>query len=123
LLDILWGSVLNFLHASNANTELPEGTTLDIVHFHGGDATKQRVALLKDLQKVEVELRPNVMVQELNVDHSTSKAEHVNAALGFLLELGKVRGKPFTQLSMYDADHRPIPQTWRYALETMEVRF
>jgi hypothetical protein len=103
--------------------ELPEGTTLDIVLSHGGDAKRQRVALLKDLQKVEVELPPNVMIHELNVYHSTSKAEHVNAALGFLLELGKVRGKPFTQLSMYDADHRPIPQAWRYALETMEVRF
>jgi hypothetical protein len=108
-----------------ANTihDLPEGTTMDIVLSHNGGKKEQRISLLLDLRMIERELPPNVMVHELNVMSSRSKAENVNAALGFFTELGKIRGKPFTQLAMYDADHQPIPQAWRYALETMQVRF
>lgn len=108
-----------------ANTihELPEGTTMDIVLAHNGGKKEQRIALLEDLRKIEMELPPNVMVHELNVLSSRSKAENVNAALGFFQEIGDIRGQPFTQLAMYDADHQPIPQAWRYALETMQVRW
>jgi hypothetical protein len=102
--------------------ELPEGTTLDIVLAHNGGKKEQRIALLEDLRKIELELPPRVMVHELNVLSSRSKAENVNAALGFFSELGKIRQMPFTQFAMYDADHQPIPEAWRYALETMQVR-
>ncbi len=101
--------------------ELPEGTTLDIVLAHNGGKKEQRIALLQDLRMIEAELPVNVCVHELHVLSSRSKAENVNAALAFLEELGgAVRGRSFTQLSMYDADHQPIPQAWRYALETMQ---
>ena len=106
---------------SNTIHELPEGTTMDIVLSHNGGKKEQRISLLEDLRKIEIELPPNVMVHELNVLSSRSKAENVNAALGFFTELGKIRGKEFTQIAMYDADHQPIPQAWRYALETMQV--
>jgi hypothetical protein len=108
---------------SNTIHELPEGTTMDIVLSHNGGKKEQRIALLEDLRMIEIELPPNVMVHELNVISSRSKAENVNAALAFFTELGKIRGNPYTQLAMYDADHQPIPQAWRYALETMQVRF
>lgn len=100
--------------------ELPEGTTLDIVLAHNGGKKEQRITLLESLRKVEPDLPPNVMVHELNVLSSTSKAENVNAGLAFFEELGSIRGKEFTQLAMYDADHQPIPEAWRYALETMQ---
>ncbi len=105
-----------------ANTihELPKGTTLDIVVVHNGGGKEQRVALLEDLMMIESELPYNVCVHELNVLSSRSKAENVNAAIDFFEELGAARGKSFTQLSMYDADHQPISQAWRYALETMQ---
>ena len=106
---------------SNTIHELPEGTTMDIVLSHNGGKKEQRISLLEDLRKIEIELPANVMVHELNVLSSRSKAENVNAALGFFTELGKIRGKQFTQIAMYDADHQPIPQAWRYALETMQV--
>lgn len=96
---------------------------MDIVLAHNGGKKEQRIALLEDLRKIEMELPPNVMVHELNVLSSRSKAENVNAALGFFQEIGDIRGQPFTQLAMYDADHQPIPQAWRYALETMQVRW
>jgi hypothetical protein len=107
---------------SNTIYELPEGTTMDIVLSHNGGKKEQRISLLEDLRKIEGELPANVMVHELNVLSSRSKAENVNAALGFFTELGKIRGNEFTQFAMYDADHQPIPQAWRYALETMQVR-
>ena len=100
--------------------ELPEGTTLDIVLAHNGGKKEQRIALLEDLRKIEGDIPPNVKVHELNVLSSRSKAENVNAALAFFQELGSVRGNEFTQLAMYDADHQPIPEAWRYALETMQ---
>eukprot|EP00529_Nitzschia_sp_RCC80_P004885 CAMPEP_0113499680 /NCGR_PEP_ID=MMETSP0014_2-20120614/31882_1 /TAXON_ID=2857 /ORGANISM="Nitzschia sp." /LENGTH=952 /DNA_ID=CAMNT_0000393881 /DNA_START=121 /DNA_END=2979 /DNA_ORIENTATION=- /assembly_acc=CAM_ASM_000159 len=104
--------------------ELPDGTTLDIVLSHNGGSKEQRIAILEDIRKIEREMPANVTVHELNVVSSRSKAENVNAGLAFLEELGSLRGggtgKTFTQVAMYDADHQPIPQAWRYALETMQ---
>ncbi|KAL3913560.1 MAG: hypothetical protein SGARI_000597 [Bacillariaceae sp.] len=102
--------------------ELPEGTTMDIVLAHNGGKKEQRITFLEDLRKVERELPKGVMVHELNIVSSRSKAENVNAALGFLDELGRIRSQEITQVAMYDADHQPIPQAWRYALETIQVQ-
>ena len=99
---------------------LPDGTTLDIVLSHNGGSKEQRIALLEDLRKIEKEIPDNVIVHELFVVASKSKAANVNGALAFLQDLCDKRLGEFTQIAMYDADHQPIPEAYRYALETMQ---
>lgn len=99
---------------------LPDGTTLDIVLAHNGGSKEQRIALREDLRNIENQLPDHVMVHELFVVSSKSKAENVNGALAFFEDLSHKRGTEFTQIAMYDADHQPIPEAYRNALETLQ---
>ena len=97
---------------------LPPGTTLDIVLAHNGGSSQQRASLLQDLFQMEASIPATVQVLELHVASSKSKAENVNGALDYLHH----RQRDYTQVAMYDADHRPIPQAFRYALETLQAQ-
>lgn len=99
---------------------LPDTCTLDVIISHNGGSKEQRIQLLEGLVKIENDLPGRVLVHELNVVSSKSKAENVNAGLAFLEYLSWKRGLKITQIAMYDADHEPIPEAYLYALETMQ---
>jgi cellulose synthase/poly-beta-1,6-N-acetylglucosamine synthase-like glycosyltransferase len=99
---------------------LPETATLDVVVSHNGGSRDQRLQFLAALRKIEKEIPERVLVHEMNVVSSKSKAENVNGGLCFFELLTVKRGMIFTELAMYDADHQPIPEAFLFALETMQ---